>query len=38
MSRPRFIKPEDNFNKPYLELKKMRHPCVTLTFIPGREI
>ncbi|CDW71809.1 domain iii family protein [Stylonychia lemnae] len=24
--------------KPYLELKKMRHPCVNLTFVPGLEI
>ena len=35
MCRPRFIKKEENLNKPYLELRKMRHPCITLTFAPG---
>eukprot|EP00347_Sterkiella_histriomuscorum_P024111 403332270 len=35
--RPIFIKPEDNFSKPYLELRKMKHPCVNLTFNPVNE-
>jgi hypothetical protein len=32
MCRPQFIRPEDNNYKPYLELRKMRHPCVLPTF------
>ena len=36
MVRPRFIRREDNLFKPYLELRKMRHPCITLTFKPGQ--
>mmetsp|Transcript_5875 Transcript_5875/g.10031 ORF Transcript_5875/g.10031 Transcript_5875/m.10031 type:complete len:88 (-) Transcript_5875:785-1048(-) len=35
MSRPVFIPREENFNFDYLEIRKLRHPCVTLSFKPG---
>ena len=38
MSRPQLLSYEDNYGKPYLELRKMRHPCVSKTginFIPN---
>ena len=38
MCRPKFIAKDDNLNRTYLELRQMRHPCVTLTFQPGRDI
>lgn len=38
MCRPEIIDREENFNKPYLELREMRHPCIANTgvnFIPN---
>jgi len=38
MCRPRFISKAENGNKPYLELRKMRHPCIEATgvrFVPN---
>ena len=38
MARPQILSFEDNYGKPYLELRKMRHPCISKTgvnFIPN---
>eukprot|EP00826_Nyctotherus_ovalis_P020446 TRINITY_DN1641_c0_g1_i11.p1 TRINITY_DN1641_c0_g1~~TRINITY_DN1641_c0_g1_i11.p1 ORF type:complete len:237 (+),score=90.54 TRINITY_DN1641_c0_g1_i11:540-1250(+) len=38
MCRPQFIKKEENKGEPYLELRRVRHPCIEatgLTFVPN---